>query len=61
MPAICRSASGLPMAQTIWYVPTGLDPWNQLLGTMPGHYNRAWWISSATSAADRSRLAEPPA
>jgi hypothetical protein len=30
----------LPMAQTTWYVPTGLDPWNQLLGTMPGHYNR---------------------
>ena len=28
----------LPMAQTIWYVPTGLDPWNQLLGRMPGHY-----------------------
>src|SRR5205823_12432493 len=20
------------------YVPTGLDPWNQLLGKMPGHY-----------------------
>jgi hypothetical protein len=30
----------LPMAQTAWYVPTGLDPWNQLLGKMPGHYNR---------------------
>ncbi|MGI8926434.1 MAG: hypothetical protein ACR2HN_07275, partial [Tepidiformaceae bacterium] len=30
----------LPMAQTLWYVPTGLDPWNQLLGNMPGHYNR---------------------
>ena len=28
----------LPLAQTIWYVPTGLDPWNQLLGKMPGHY-----------------------
>src|ERR1051325_12130919 len=21
----------LPMMQTIWYLPTGLDPWNQLL------------------------------
>jgi hypothetical protein len=31
----------LPMAQTTWYVPTGLDPWNQLLGKMPGHYSRA--------------------
>jgi hypothetical protein len=28
----------LPLAQTIWYVPTGLDPWNQLLGNAPGHY-----------------------
>ena len=28
----------LPAAQTLWYVPTGLDPWNQLLGKMPGHY-----------------------
>jgi hypothetical protein len=30
----------LPMAQTVWYVPTGLDPWNQLLGKAPGHYTR---------------------
>jgi hypothetical protein len=30
----------LPMAQTVWYVPTGLDPWNQLLGKAPGHYGR---------------------
>ena len=30
----------LPVAQTIWYVPTGLDPWNQLLGKAPGHYGR---------------------
>ena len=30
----------LPMAQTMWYVPTGLDPWNQLIGKMPGHYGR---------------------
>jgi hypothetical protein len=28
----------LPVAQTMWYVPTGLDPWNQLLGKAPGHY-----------------------
>lgn len=27
-------------AQTIWYVPTALDPWNQLLGHAPGHYGR---------------------
>ena len=30
----------LPLTQTVWYVPTGLDIWNQLLGRMPGHYSR---------------------
>ena len=30
----------LPLAQTMWYVPTGLDPWSQLLGKIPGHYAR---------------------
>ncbi|MGH7585386.1 MAG: hypothetical protein ACREMH_03985 [Gemmatimonadales bacterium] len=35
-----ESLAYLPMAQTIWYVPTGLDPWNQLLGRAPGHYGR---------------------
>ena len=33
-----ESLAYLPAAQTIWYVPTGLDPWNQLLGKAPGHY-----------------------
>lgn len=37
---IGRQYELLPMAQTVWYVPTGLDPWNQLLGKMPGHYSR---------------------
>ena len=32
----------LPMTQTIWYLPTGLDPWNQLLGNAPGHYTRMY-------------------
>jgi hypothetical protein len=32
----------LPMAQTVWYIPTGLDPWNQLLGKAPGHYARMY-------------------
>jgi hypothetical protein len=32
----------LPFAQTVWYVPTGLDPWNQLLGKQPGHYVRLY-------------------
>src|SRR5262245_30386372 len=34
----------LPMAQTVWYMPTGLDPWNQLLGKAPGHYTRLYDI-----------------
>lgn len=34
----------LPIAQTVWYMPTGLDPWNQLLGKAPGHYTRLYDI-----------------
>src|SRR6202790_1988737 len=30
--------SGLPMAQTIWYIPTALDIWNQKIVKAPGHY-----------------------
>jgi hypothetical protein len=33
----------LPFAHTIWYIPTGLDPWSQLLGLAPGHYARRTW------------------
>ena len=40
----------LPMAQTIWYVPTGLDPWNQLLGHMPGHYGRQTYKPEARAS-----------
>jgi hypothetical protein len=35
----------LPLAQTVWYMPTGLDPWNQLLGKAPGHYTRLYQIA----------------
>ncbi|MBN9085631.1 MAG: hypothetical protein J0J01_01875 [Reyranella sp.] len=35
------AAAGLPLAQTIWYIPTGLDIWNQKIGKAPGHYSRA--------------------
>jgi hypothetical protein len=39
----------LPLAQTFWYLPTGLDPWNQLLGLAPGHYTRMYKLDvSAT-------------
>src|ERR1700744_977889 len=30
----------LPMAQTIWYIPSGLDIWNQKINKAPGHYPR---------------------
>jgi len=35
-----REVAGLPMAQTIWYIPTGLDIWNQKINKAPGHYAR---------------------
>ncbi len=34
--------SMLPTAQTIWYIPTGLDIWNQKIGNAPGHYMRGF-------------------
>ena len=34
--------AGLPMAQTVWYAPTGLDIWNQKINKAPGHYARAF-------------------
>jgi hypothetical protein len=38
VPADCAA---LPLAQTIWYIPTGLDIWNQKILKAPGHYARA--------------------
>jgi hypothetical protein len=32
----------LPLAQTIWYIPTGLDIWNQKINKAPGHYTRGF-------------------
>ncbi len=43
--------AGLPMAQTIWYIPTGLDIWNQKIGRAPGHYTRSF----------KGEIAHPPA
>lgn len=34
--------AALPMAQTIWYIPTGLDIWNQKISKAPGHYTRGF-------------------
>ncbi len=30
--------AAMPMAQTIWYIPTALDIWNQKILKAPGHY-----------------------
>ncbi len=49
----------LPIAQTIWYVPTGLDPWNQLIGKMPGHYNRRPFDQAPPSPAIHADDQEP--
>jgi hypothetical protein len=39
--------AGLPLAQTIWYIPSGLDIWNQKILKAPGHYaNRGYKISN---------------
>ncbi len=49
LPAYVAPALGyLPMAQTVWYVPTALDQWNQLLGKAPGHYGRRTWQGGQT-------------
>ena len=45
------AATGLPMAQTIWYIPTGLDIWNQKIGKAPGHYSRGMQIASGPPPA----------
>ncbi len=45
------AASGLPLAQTIWYIPTGLDIWNQKIGKAPGHYSRAMQIAAGPPPA----------
>src|SRR5208283_4664479 len=40
----------LPMAQTIWYIPTALDIWNQKINKAPGHYTPQRGDSSAVAA-----------
>ena len=43
----------LPSAQTIWYIPTGLDIWNQKINKAPGHYTR--------HRGDSTKIEAPPA
>ena len=45
------AAAGLPMAQTIWYIPTGLDIWNQKIGKAPGHYSRGMQLAGGPPPA----------
>jgi hypothetical protein len=42
----------LPLAQTIWYIPSGLDIWNQKILKAPGHYaTRGFKMPNATPPA----------
>ena len=54
------AAAGLPLAQTIWYIPTGLDIWNQKIGKAPGHYSRGLKAGGPAAGAGRA-LARPGA
>jgi len=51
MPIVSPELRYPPLAQSIWYIPTGLDPWNQLLGKAPGHYARQFEVSIADARA----------
>ena len=37
-PFLPPEARLLPLLQSVWYIPAGLDIWNQLLGKYPGRY-----------------------
>jgi hypothetical protein len=38
MPFVPAEYRLLPLLQSVWYIPAGLDIWNQLLGKYPGRY-----------------------
>src|SRR4051812_38828881 len=38
MPYLPEKYRLLPLLQSVWYIPAGLDIWNQLLGEYPGRY-----------------------
>jgi hypothetical protein len=40
LPYLSKEHQMLSMAQAIWYMPQGLDVWDQLLCQFPGHYAR---------------------
>jgi len=44
--------AALPLAQTIWYIPSGLDIWNQKILKAPGHYaTRGYKMANTTPPA----------
>jgi hypothetical protein len=60
LPGYVAPALGyLPMAQTVWYVPTALDQWTQLLGGAPGHYARRTWKGGTTPPFPRPAVHRP--
>src|SRR6267143_1295316 len=50
----------LPLAQTIWYIPTRLDIWNQKILQAPGHYARAPGWSMPPGPPPMANPAERP-
>ena len=47
-----QKLAGLPLAQTIWYIPSGLDIWNQKILKAPGHYaTRGYKMPNTTPPA----------
>lgn len=38
IPYMPKGYEMLPLLQSVWYIPAGLDIWNQLLGKYPGRY-----------------------
>jgi hypothetical protein len=47
-----QKLAALPLAQTIWYIPSGLDIWNQKILKAPGHYaTRGYKMPNTTPPA----------
>jgi hypothetical protein len=51
-PMLPEQLAALPLAQTIWYIPSGLDIWNQKILKAPGHYaTRGYKMPNTTPPA----------
>src|SRR4029434_968885 len=49
-PFLPESYRLLPLLQSVWYIPAGLDIWNQLLGRYPVRYATITGMQAATHA-----------